>query len=113
MGRGGVPVPKPQSRAAQRVERLKAEAETKRQVYHSVKVRDHYRCRSCGTTRQVDVHHLKFRSAGGGTTLENALCLCRICHDEIHAYRMYAEGQDANHKVQFVKRRIDAVKCEE
>ena len=103
MGRGGVPVPKPQSRAAERLERLKAEAQTKRQVAHAVKVRDQYRCRCCGTARQVDVHHLRFRSAGGGDVLENLLCLCRVCHAEVHAYRLRIEGDNANQRLRFVR----------
>jgi len=105
VGRGGVPVPKPVSRAADRLERLKAEAQTKRQVAHAVKVRDHYKCRGCRRRGpgHVDVHHLKFRSQGGGDVLENLLCLCRVCHAEIHAYRLRIEGDNANQRLRFVR----------
>ena len=103
MGKGGVPVPKPVSRAADRLERLKAEATTKRQADFAVKVRDKHSCRSCGNHRGVDVHHLKFRSQGGGHTLANLLCLCRVCHAEIHAYRLRIEGDNANQRLRFVR----------
>ncbi len=102
MGKGGVPVPKPVSRAADRLERLKAEAQTKRQVAHAVKVRDGYRCRNCGA-HPADVHHLKFRSQCGGDVAANLLCLCRVCHAEVHAYRLQVTGKDANKMVFFVR----------
>jgi predicted restriction endonuclease len=31
-----------------------------------------------------DIHHLKFRSQGGGDNIANLMCLCRDCHHEVH-----------------------------
>jgi 5-methylcytosine-specific restriction endonuclease McrA len=30
------------------------------------------------------IHHLKFRSQGGGDNIANLMCLCRDCHHEVH-----------------------------
>ncbi len=103
MGRGGVPVPKPQSRAADTLMRAEERTKTWRNVSRAVKMRDRYICRCCGSHRQVDAHHLKFRSQGGGHTLENLLLLCRVCHAEIHAYRLRIEGENANQRLRFVR----------
>ena len=31
-----------------------------------------------------DIHHIKFRSQGGGDNIENLCCLCRECHFKVH-----------------------------
>jgi 5-methylcytosine-specific restriction endonuclease McrA len=94
---------KPQSRAAQK----KASDRTKERAWQTVRqtvlLRDHYRCRSCGTPEKVDVHHIRFRSMGGEDSPRNTCALCRVCHAEIHAYRLYAEGDDANKKLRFLR----------
>jgi hypothetical protein len=95
------PLPKPQSRAAEKQQQSRDEERHWQHVRRAVMTRDRYRCRSCGTAEQVDVHHIKFRSAGGGDSLDNCACLCRCCHAELHAYRLYAEGSDANGVLKF------------
>jgi 5-methylcytosine-specific restriction endonuclease McrA len=86
---------KPQSRAAQK----KASDRTKERAWQKVRAdvafRDKHRCRACGTPAS-DVHHIKFRSAGGSDSVENLALLCRCCHAELHAYRLYAVGSNAN-----------------
>ena len=45
-------------------------------------------CELCGTVampRMLDVHHVVYRSAGGGDNIENLVGLCRDCHDAAHA----------------------------
>jgi 5-methylcytosine-specific restriction endonuclease McrA len=97
------PIPKPQSRAAQKKASDRTREREWQKVRKAVLVRDGYRCRSCGTPEKVDVHHIRFRSMGGADTSENLCALCRICHLEMHAYRMYAEGNDANKKLRFIR----------
>lgn len=103
------PLPKPQSRAADK-KKADREAETEwRKVRQDVLVRDRYRCRCCGTPEKVDVHHIRFRSRGGADVPENLCALCRVCHLELHAYRLYVEGPesftepDANKRLRFVR----------
>ncbi len=95
--------PKPQSRAADR-KATKREAEKHRQmVYSLVRVRDKFRCRHCKTATP-EVHHIKFRSAGGEDSTENLALLCRACHAEVHAYRLAVEG-NANMTLKFYRSR--------
>lgn len=96
--------PKPQSRAAER-KATKREAEKHRQmVYSLVRVRDKFRCRCCKSADLVEVHHVRFRSLGGEDSSANLALLCRVCHAEIHAYRLSAVG-DADTNLKFYKSR--------
>jgi 5-methylcytosine-specific restriction endonuclease McrA len=46
-----------------------------------VKARDAYRCRNCGSTQQLDVHHIVPISKGGKPyDLANLKTLCSDCH---------------------------------
>jgi hypothetical protein len=95
------PLPKPQSRAAEK-KKADREADTHWQkVRKQVLIRDHYRCRACGSQDHVDVHHLRFRSAGGSDSVNNCVALCRIDHAELHAYRLFILGDDANTRLRF------------
>jgi 5-methylcytosine-specific restriction endonuclease McrA len=75
-----------------------------RNVKRDVMRRDDYRCRSCNSRDQVDAHHIRFRSAGGGDNTRNVCALCRICHDDIHGYRLSIAGDNANDTLRFVRR---------
>jgi 5-methylcytosine-specific restriction endonuclease McrA len=97
------PIPKPQSRAAQKKASDRTKEREWQKVRQAVLVRDRYRCRSCGTPEKVDVHHIRFRSMGGEDSTRNCAAMCRVCHAELHAYRLYAEGNDANKRLRFVR----------
>ncbi len=48
--------------------------------------RDHGKCILCGGAHYEEVHHIKYRSAGGKNNIENLCCLCWHCHRiKIHA----------------------------
>lgn len=95
---------KPRSRQTREAKLAKAFAW--RNVKRDVMRRDHYRCRACGSRDQVDCHHIKFRSVGGGDSTRNCCALCRVCHDELHAYRLVIVGENANRRLKFERRRI-------
>lgn len=64
------------------------------EVMKQVLKRDDYRCRGCGTTRHLEVHHIIFRSQGGKDEPSNLVTLCRRCHQRAHKndkYRRYWE----------------------
>ncbi|HEX6245443.1 MAG TPA: HNH endonuclease, partial [Polyangiales bacterium] len=42
--------------------------------------RDGHRCRHCGSPRGPMIHHIRFRSWGGGDDEQNLLTLCARCH---------------------------------
>jgi 5-methylcytosine-specific restriction endonuclease McrA len=46
--------------------------------------RDGWRCQSCGTTSNLEVHHREFRSHSGEDSDENLITLCAACHARVH-----------------------------
>jgi len=46
--------------------------------------RDRFRCRVCRSTYGVSVHHIQFRSDGGGDFSFNLVVLCQGCHASVH-----------------------------
>ena len=46
--------------------------------------RDGWRCQSCGTMKNLEVHHRKFRSHSGSDSEENLITLCSACHARAH-----------------------------
>jgi len=48
--------------------------------------RDGWRCQQCGTLRNLDVHHMRWRSALGDDAEANLITLCRNCHQLLHRF---------------------------
>ncbi|MGA7764586.1 MAG: HNH endonuclease [Candidatus Sulfotelmatobacter sp.] len=46
--------------------------------------RDGWRCQSCGTMSNLEVHHKQFRSHTGDDSEQNLITLCTQCHTGIH-----------------------------
>src|ERR1039458_5857059 len=46
--------------------------------------RDGWRCQSCGTMSNLEVHHRQFRSHSGSDLEENLITLCAACHASVH-----------------------------
>jgi 5-methylcytosine-specific restriction endonuclease McrA len=46
--------------------------------------RDSWRCQSCGTMANLEVHHRKFRSHSGTDSEQNLITLCTECHSILH-----------------------------
>lgn len=53
-------------------------------IYEEVLERDDYQCQCCGSENDLTVHHVKYRSQGGGHDKDNLLLACLRCHDLIH-----------------------------
>jgi len=47
--------------------------------------RDGWRCQSCGTMSNLEVHHREFRSHSGADSEENLITLCAACHSSMHS----------------------------
>ena len=86
------------------IDTAKAKKALWERVKREVMKRDGRKCRCCGSREQVDPHHIKFKSAGGGDSTKNVAAICRVCHDDIHAYRLAVVGTDANKPLKFVRR---------
>lgn len=57
--------------------------------------RDKGKCRCCGR-KGTDLHHVRFRSMGGGDTVDNLVLVCRDpCHRAIHGHALKVYGTDA------------------
>jgi 5-methylcytosine-specific restriction endonuclease McrA len=52
----------------------------RQQVLH----RDGWRCQSCGSMSNLEVHHKQFRSHAGYDSEENLITLCTACHARVH-----------------------------
>jgi 5-methylcytosine-specific restriction endonuclease McrA len=48
--------------------------------------RDGWRCQKCGSFRNLDVHHMRRRSAQGDDAETNLITLCRECHQIMHGF---------------------------
>lgn len=46
--------------------------------------RDGWRCQSCGTMSNLEVHHKKLRSQSGDDSEQNLITLCVACHSLAH-----------------------------
>ena len=46
--------------------------------------RDGWRCQSCGTMSNLEVHHKEFRSQSGDDSEQNLITLCSACHATVH-----------------------------
>ncbi len=64
--------------------RLRLEPEAYRRLVRQVLARDGWRCQDCGTSQNLQVHHLQSRSRPGGDVEENLITLCAGCHEARH-----------------------------
>jgi 5-methylcytosine-specific restriction endonuclease McrA len=46
--------------------------------------RDGWRCQSCGTMSNLEIHHKQFRSHSGEDSEENLITMCAACHTIAH-----------------------------
>lgn len=67
--------------------------------------RDGYKCcsgRKCKHSDKLHVHHILFRSQGGGDQPRNLITLCETCHNDLHAgkYELKKKANTAKHPTQ-------------
>lgn len=46
--------------------------------------RDGHKCRECGSSSALRVHHIEQRASGGPYSADNLITLCETCHREKH-----------------------------
>ena len=64
--------------------RLRLNPELYDSLRHQVLRRDGWRCQSCGTISNLEVHHKEFRSQSGDDSEQNLITLCSACHATVH-----------------------------
>ena len=52
-------------------------------VVQEVQERDEHKCQVCGDSLH-EIHHVQYRSQGGGHEASNLVCLCRKHHNKVH-----------------------------
>jgi 5-methylcytosine-specific restriction endonuclease McrA len=67
--------------------RLRLNSTSYERLRQQVLRRDGWRCQSCGTMSNLEVHHKQFRSHSGHDSDENLITLCACCHGEMHIPR--------------------------
>jgi len=63
--------------------RLRLKSDLYNDLRSQVLRRDGWRCQSCGTMSNLEVHHKEFRSQSGHDSEENLITLCSECHAQI------------------------------
>jgi ATP-dependent DNA helicase RecQ len=64
--------------------RLRLEPLSYESLRQQVLRRDGWRCQSCGTMSNLEVHHRQFRNHSGADSEENLITLCAACHARVH-----------------------------
>ncbi len=64
--------------------RCMLDTEAYRRLHRQVLERDSRRCQVCGARKNLQVHHLEFRSRSGDDSLHNLITLCVDCHRQVH-----------------------------
>ena len=65
-------------------ERLRLDPISYENLRQQILRRDGWRCQSCGTISNLEVHHKEFRSRLGNDSEENLITLCTECHAGMH-----------------------------
>jgi 5-methylcytosine-specific restriction endonuclease McrA len=68
---------------------VKVDLETYRALHRQILERDNWRCQSCGSMQNLQVHRLTYRSQTGGDVEENLITLCAVCHHKQHTGPMH------------------------
>lgn len=64
--------------------RLRLDRQAYDELRKQVLERDGWRCQYCGSSENLQVHHLQSRGRLGDDTLENLITLCACCHRDVH-----------------------------
>jgi 5-methylcytosine-specific restriction endonuclease McrA len=64
--------------------RLQLDSASYESLRQQVLRRDGWRCQSCGTMSNLEVHHKQFRSHSGADSDQNLITLCTDCHTATH-----------------------------
>jgi 5-methylcytosine-specific restriction endonuclease McrA len=73
-----------------KVMRIKLGKQIYRRLMKRVLERDGWRCRKCGSLKDLQVHHKIRRSQQGHDALGNLVTLCAYCHMAEHGQLCYA-----------------------
>jgi 5-methylcytosine-specific restriction endonuclease McrA len=84
------------SSALQKRRRIRQAPELYAELRRVILERDGWRCQKCGSFRNLDVHHMRRRSALGDDTETNLITLCRECHQLLHESARWEISRNCN-----------------
>ena len=64
--------------------RLRLDHNANRDLWQQVLKRDGWRCQQCGSSKDLQIHHIQPRSRMGSDIEENLITLCSRCHRRAH-----------------------------
>jgi 5-methylcytosine-specific restriction endonuclease McrA len=64
--------------------RLRLSSDKYKKLCQLVLARDAWRCQICGSSENLQVHHLRPRSKLGNDSIQNLITLCSCCHAHQH-----------------------------
>jgi 5-methylcytosine-specific restriction endonuclease McrA len=67
-----------------RLSRLRLDPMSYENLRLRILCRDGWRCQSCGSMSNLEVHHKQFRSHSGDDSEENLITVCSTCHASAH-----------------------------
>jgi 5-methylcytosine-specific restriction endonuclease McrA len=67
--------------------RLRLTPEPYEDLRQQILRRDDWRCQSCGSRQNLQVHHKQLRSQRGSDDDLNLITLCAVCHEKLHFSR--------------------------
>ena len=68
----------------QNLPRLRLDPLSYQSLRQQVLRRDGWKCQSCGTMSNLEIHHKQFRSHSGDDSEQNLITLCTACHTTVH-----------------------------
>jgi 5-methylcytosine-specific restriction endonuclease McrA len=71
-----------------KIPRLQLDPISYKNLRQEVLRRDGWRCQSCGTISNLEVHHRELRSHLGDDAERNLITLCTACHARMHRVRV-------------------------
>lgn len=63
-----------------------------REIRQAVHNRACNKCETCGSTQNLEVHHIKTWAKGGTNDLTNLKLLCEVCHGKVRISNRMMEG---------------------
>jgi 5-methylcytosine-specific restriction endonuclease McrA len=72
------------SRTWPKTRRIRLNQDDYEKLRQEVLQRDGWKCQSCGSMSNLEVHHRQFRSQAGDDLGQNLITLCVACHLNIH-----------------------------
>ncbi len=75
-----------------KVKRIKLGKQVYQRIMKRVLERDGWRCRKCGSMKDLQIHHNIKRSQQGNDALQNLVTLCAYCHMAEHGQLCFEEA---------------------